>query len=480
MSEVFEKVFLPNRGVIAARAIRTLRDLGIQSVVGYSECDRFSLAVRMADEARRLGPSPAKTSYLNVGRVIRAAQVAGCDALFPGYGFLAESPELAEACEAAGITFIGPPPSVLRHLARKDRGRQALSDAGFAVLPGTCAVTGMQDIAAFGQEIGYPLMIKPIAGAGGLGSARIDGPREIRARLAHARSVAAIAFGDDAVCVEKLLDGAAAISVQFVTDQYGNAIHLGEREGSIQHGYRKLLDEAPSTKLDPGRRAELGQRVARAMAALGYVTAGTVEFLLDPDGEAYAIEVNPRIQVEHVATEMVTRTDIVELMIRTAAGEPLPLTQEDVVIRGHAIQCRIKAEDPRSGFVPGYGRITHLEMTDDPQVRYDTGIYQGCNVPMYYDSLLLQACAVDADRTSATERLAASLAAFRLRGVATTALLHQRILEHPGFRDGGYDTSFLDLHLQELLGRSDERHLAARPGPTHRGSGGVAVHRFSH
>lgn len=463
MGRYFDRVFLPNRGVIAVRAIRTLHDLGITAVVGHSDCDRFGLAVRMADEARRLGPAPASTSYLDAERIIQVAADAGCDALFPGYGFLSENADFADACLEAGITFIGPPPEVLRRLAHKDRARRALSDAGFDVLPGIGAVSDPRDIAEFAGTVGYPLLIKPTSGAGGLGTARIDGPGEIAAQLDHARSVATIAFGDDSVCVEKWVDPAAAISVQFVADRQGNAVHLGEREGSIQHSYGKLIDEAPSTKLDGKTRAQLGARVARAMANMGYVTAGTVEFLLDSEGGMYAIEANPRIQVEHVVTEMITGVDIIELMVRTAAGEPLPMRQEDVEYQGHAVQFRVKAEDPGEGFRPSFGKVTHLEIVDEPHVRHDVGIHAGCDVPMYYDPLLLKVCAVGEDRATAIQRLEHSLHGFHIRGLKTTAALGRRILEHPAFLDGSYDTSFLDRYLDELLATRLSHHGGCTP-----------------
>jgi acetyl/propionyl-CoA carboxylase alpha subunit len=465
MGRYFEKVFIPNRGVIAVRAIRTLRDLGIRAVVGFSDCDRTSLAVRMADEAFRLGPAPSSVSYLDPGRVVRAAAEADCDGLFPGYGFLAESADLADACSHAGLTFIGPPAEVLRLLAKKDSARRTLAEAGFTVLPGTGAAASAEDVRAFGERVGFPLLLKPVAGSGGLGTVRVDAPGEIPARLEHARSLSSIAFGDDAVCVEKLLDRAASISIQFVVDRQGNAIHLGEREGSIQRHYGKLVDEAPSPKLGPGTRARFGARVASAMARLGYVTAGTVEFLLTSTGEMIAIEVNPRIQVEHVVTEMVSNVDIIEQMIRTAAGEPLALRQQDIHILGHAVQCRIKAEDPAADFRPSAGRITQLQVPTAPFVRCDAGVCQGCDVPLYYDALLMKICAVDEDRPKAIRRLASALTELQIGGVTTTAELQHRILGHRAFVDGTYDTSFLERYLPELLAPSDSARATESPVP---------------
>ena len=480
MGDYFEKVFIPNRGVIAVRAIRTLRDLGIRAVVGYSECDRTSLAVRMADEAHRLGPAPSSTSYLSAGRVVRAAERAGCDAIFPGYGFLSESADFARLCQDAGITFIGPPVALLRRLANKDSARRALQKAGFPVLPATAAVSNPARVREFGDLVGYPLLIKPIAGCGGMGTVRVDGPGEITAALGRSRSVATIAFGDDAVCVEKLLDGAASISFQFLADCHGNAVHLGEREGSIQRDYGKLVDEAPSTKLDASTRAAMGARVAAAMSEMGYVTAGTVEFLVDSTGEMYAIEVNPRIQVEHVVTEMVARVDIIEQMIRTAAGHPLALRQDDIDLRGHAVQCRVRAEDPARGFTPNFGKITHLRMAAHPFLRHDVGVYEGGDVPMYYDSLLLKVCAIGEGRSTAIQLLASSLSELHIRGVKTNLRLHERILAHPAFLDGTHDTSFLDRHLTELLGTKPLVRRAATKPSSSSSSGEAPLDRNVH
>lgn len=457
MSETFDKVFIPNRGVIAVRAIRTLRDLGIGSVVGYSEADRASLAVRLADEACLLGPAPARTSYMDIRRIIRAAREARCDALFPGYGFLSESAELADRCADAGITFIGPPAPVLRRLGHKGAARRALVEAGFPVLPGKDYVDGPEDVRAFGEEVGYPLLLKPAAGAGGLGTTRVDRPSDVPAQLEHSRAVATIATGEDAVIVEKWIEGAAAISFPFIVDQQGTAIHFGDREGSIQRGYGKLIDEAPSPKLDTVTRATMGALIARVMSDLGYVGAGTVEFLRDSSGEMYALEVNPRIQVEHVVTEVVVQVDLIEQMIRVAAGLPLSLCQEDITFTRHAIQCRVKAEDPRRGFCPCHGKVTRLNVSDGPSVRRDDGIYEGCDIPMYYDSLLLQICTADEDRTAAIAKLSANLADFRVHGVKTTVPLVRQILEHPAFLDGSYDTSFLERHLTELLTAAEKR-----------------------
>ncbi len=451
MGACFDKVFIPNRAVSAVRAIRTLRRMGIRTVVGFSDADRSSLAVRLADESRRLGPAPSSMSYLDARRIVAAARDAGCDAVYPGSGFLSESADFAERCAAAGLTFVGPPPDVLRRLAHKHSARRALAEAGFDVLPGTEPVRAAEEVLDFGREAGYPLMLKPVTGSGGLGTVRVDAPGDVAAALEHARNVAAIAFGDDAVYAEALVDHASAISIPVLVDAYGDAVHLGEREGSVQRGYGKLLDEAPSVKLDAETRARVGADVARALADMGYVTLGTVEFLRDGDGRLFAIEVNPRIQVEHVVTEMVTGIDLVEQMVRLAAGEPLGLRQGDVQVHGHAVQCRIKAEDPAAGFAPCHGRIGYLRLPEDPHLRCDCGVAQGSDVPLFYDTLLLKLCAHGDDRTAAMNRLAASLDEVCVLGVQTTAAVQRRVLDLPEFVEGTYDTSMVQRRLPALV-----------------------------
>ncbi len=459
MRKYFDKVFIANRGEIACRAVRPLRELGIRSAVGYSECDRLSLAVRMADEAYYLGESPATHSYLNIDRIISVARDAGCDALFPGYGFLAENADFADACEEAGIRFIGPPGHVIRKMGDKAEARRSLAAQGLPVTPGIEDVESADQIKAFGEQVGWPLLIKPVAGGGGKGMFALNGPDDVEDSLATSRSVAAKAFGNDAVYVEKLIQEPSHIEFQFLCDRHGHGVHLGERECSVQRNHQKLIEEAPSTKLTVEQRDEMGERVARAMAELGYVAAGTMEFLLDRDGSLYAMEVNTRIQVEHTVTEMITGVDLVRKMIRVAAGDPLGLEQSEIHLDGHALQCRINAEDPKNGFAPSFGKITYLRQVIGPFVRCDTGVYQGWEVPSYYDSLLTKAMAMGSHRHIAIQRMERALSEYRIHGIKTTVPLHREILKHPAFLDGSYDTSFIDRYLPDLVRYKEESPL---------------------
>ena len=458
MAKYFDKVFIANRGEIACRAIRSLRDLGIPAVVGYSDCDRLSLAVRMADEAYHLGGSPATESYLDGDHIIEVAKAAGCDALFPGYGFLAENADFADACEAAGITFIGPPGHVIRKMGEKAEARRSLSALGLPVTPGIEDVYGPEDIRVFGEEVGYPLLIKPVFGGGGKGMVEINHPDEIEEALATSKSVAAKAFGNDAIYVEKLILEPSHIEFQFLTDRHGNGIHCGERECSVQRSHQKLIEEAPSTKLSAEQREQMGRRVASAMAELGYVTAGTMEFLYK-DGELYVMEVNTRIQVEHVVTELVVGFDLIRQMILVAAGEPLGIQQDEVTFDRHAIECRINSEDPKDNFAPSFGKITYLRQPVGPFVRNDTGVYPGWEVPSHYDSLLTKVCAVGPDRATAIRRELRALAETRFRGIKTTVPMHKKILQHPVFADGSYDTSFIDRHFDEVVDYPEEEAM---------------------
>ena len=459
MTKRFEKVFIANRGEIAARAIRAMRELRLDTVVGYSECDRLSLAVMMADQAVCLGPPPAAQSYLDQEKIIRSARDMGCDALFPGYGFLAENAEFADAVEEAGMTWIGPPGRVIAKMGDKAEARRSLAAAGLPVTPGIEDVESADEIRAFGEKVGYPLLIKPVAGGGGKGMFQLDNPEQIEDSLANSRSMAAKAFGNDAIYVEKLILNPCHIEFQFLTDSHGNGIHVGERECSVQRNHQKLLEEAPSTKLSVQQREELGCNVAKVMAELGYVTAGTMEFLLDPDGSIYGMEVNTRIQVEHTVTEMCVDIDLIRQMVLTAAGEKLAIPQEAVQFNRHAIQCRINAEDPRNNFAPSFGRVEYLRYGVGPFVRNDSGIYQGWEVPSVYDSLLMKICTVGNDRASAIERMQRALSEFEIRGVKTTVPMHQQILAHPEFMDGSYTTDFMPRHLEEVTQYGDEEGM---------------------
>jgi pyruvate carboxylase subunit A len=446
----FRKIFIANRGEIACRAIRPCRELGIRAVVGYADCDTLSLHVKLADEAVRLGPSPASMSYLSIDAVLRAAKTSGCDAVFPGYGFLAENPEFAEAVEREGLVFIGPSARVMRLLGDKIAARKALSACGVPVAPGLEDVRDAEQVIRFGDRVGWPLIIKATAGGGGKGMQKVSSPSEVEEKLESARSVAEKAFGEGKVYVEKFIEGGRHIEFQFLADRYGNVIHLGERECSIQRRHQKLVEEAPSSFLPPDVRKTMGEVVVQAMKEIGYETAGTLEFLVDKAGRFYALEVNTRIQVEHTVTEMISGFDIIRKMYKIASGERLSLRQEDVLLRGHAIQCRINAEDPKQDFTPSFGRIVFLRQVSGPFVRTESGIYQGWEVPPFYDSLLAKICSVGKDRNTAIERMRRALREYELWGVKTTIPLLKRIVEHPDFIQGDVHTGFIEENIAGL------------------------------
>ena len=446
----FRKVFIANRGEIACRAIRPCRELGIRAVVGFSDCDELSLHVKLADEAIRLGPSPASMSYLDIDAVLRAAKDSGCDAVFPGYGFLAENPDFAEAVEREEMVFIGPSARVMRILGDKIAARKALAASGVPVTPGLTDVEDAEQVIRFGDRVGWPVIIKATAGGGGKGMQKVSSPYEVEEKLESARSVAEKAFGKGSVYVEKFIEGGRHIEFQFLADRYGRVIHLGERECSIQRHHQKLVEEAPSSLLAPEVRNKMGDVVVRAMKDIGYETAGTLEFLVDRAGKFYALEVNTRIQVEHTVTEMITGFDIIRKMYKIAAGERLSLRQEDVLLRGHAIQCRINAEDPKNGFAPSFGRISFLRQISGPFVRTESGIYQGWQVPPFYDSLLAKICSVGKDRKTAIERMRRALREYEIWGVKTTIPLLRRIMDHPDFIRGEIHTGFIEENIAGL------------------------------
>ncbi|HEU5361538.1 MAG TPA: acetyl-CoA carboxylase biotin carboxylase subunit [Candidatus Deferrimicrobiaceae bacterium] len=451
----FRKIFIANRGEIACRAVRPCRELGIRAVTGYSDCDELSLHVKLADEAVRLGPSPASMSYLDIEAVLRAARNTGCDAVFPGYGFLAENPDFAEAVEREGMVFIGPSARVMRILGDKVSARKALSASGVPVAPGLEDVEDAEQVIAFGERVGWPLIIKATAGGGGKGMRKVTSPYEVEEYLRSARSLAEKAFGRDSVYVEKFIEGGRHIEFQFLADRFGNVIHLGERECSIQRQHQKLVEEAPSSLLTPEVRRKMGEIVVRAMKDVGYETAGTLEFLVDRAGKFYALEVNTRIQVEHTVTEMISGFDILRKMFKISAGEKLSLGQNDVVLRGHALQCRINAEDPKHGFAPSFGRISFLRQISGPFVRTESGIYQGWQVPPFYDSLLAKICAVGKDRNTAIQRMRRALREYEIWGVRTTIPLLKEIMDHPDFVLGEIHTGFIEENIARLTEYED-------------------------
>jgi len=446
----FKKIFIANRGEIACRAIRPARELKIPVVVGYSDCDALSLHVKLADEAVRLGPSPANMSYLDIDAILRAAKDSGCDAIFPGYGFLAENPDFAEAVKREKMTFIGPSARVMRVMGDKIQARKALSASGVPVTPAIEDVDDPKEVVKFGNRVGWPILVKAAGGGGGKGMQKVSAPAEVEESLAAARSVAEKAFGKGTIFVEKYIEHGRHIEFQFLADRYRNVIHLGERECSIQRRHQKLVEEAPSSLLTPEVREKMGAVVVKAMRDIGYVTAGTMEFLVDRDGRFYALEVNTRIQVEHTVTEFISGFDIIRKMYKLAAGERLTMRQKDVPLRGHSIQCRVNAEDPKNNFTPSFGKITFLRQVSGPFVRNESGIYQGWEVPPYYDSLLSKICSVGKDRETAIQRMQRALREFDIWGVRTTIPLLKRIMDHPDFIAGRIHTGFIEENIAKL------------------------------
>jgi acetyl-CoA carboxylase biotin carboxylase subunit len=441
---MFSKVLIANRGEIALRILRACRTLGIGAVVAYSEADRDGLPAQLADEAICIGPADARRSYLSAPAVISAAVVTGCDAVHPGYGFLSEDAGFADVVRAHGLTFIGPPAEVLERFASKEATRRLFESHGLRTIPGSGMLRDEKHSLDEADRIGYPVLIKPSAGGGGKGMRLIRTPRDLEASFKVSRSEARAAFGDDSLYLEKYLDDNRHVEVQVAVDRFGNAIHMGERDCSVQRRHQKLIEETPSPALGAATRQELCQKAARAAQAAGYENLGTLEFLVDSKGEAYFIEINCRIQVEHPITEMCTGIDMVALQLAIAAGEKLPLSQVDVVHQGHAIEFRILAEDPARDFRPQAGQVEGFLMPGGPGVRMDTHIYPGYEVPAFYDSLLGKLSVWGPDRASAIARGDAALRELLVDGLATNIDLHRAILANQVFIDGKVTTNLLD------------------------------------
>jgi acetyl-CoA carboxylase biotin carboxylase subunit len=441
---MFRKILIANRGEIALRILAACKELGVPTVAVYSEADRHALHVRFADEAICIGPPRSGESYLNIPHVISAAEIANVDAIHPGYGFLSENANFAEVCEASHITFIGPSPEVIRMMGEKDRARSEMAAAGLPVVPGSAGVVPDEAAARrVAGEIGLPLMIKASEGGGGRGMRVVRSKRELIPAFQTARVEAEQAFGSPNVYMEKLIERPRHIEFQVLGDRHGNVIHLGERECSLQRRHQKVLEESPSMGVDQETRERIGRQVVEAVRKVGYSSAGTVEFLRDPSGELYFIEMNARIQVEHPVTEMVTGIDLVKSQIRLAAGERLEDVLGPVEFRGHAIECRINAEDPET-FTPSAGRITAFRVPGGPGIRVDTAAYADAVVPPYYDSLVAKLIAHGADRAEAIARMQGALEGFVIEGIKTTIPLHKRILADPDFVAGNIDTHFLE------------------------------------
>ena len=445
MTFPFRKVLIANRGEIAVRVIRACREMGIVSVAVFSEADRESLHVLLADEAVLLGPPPAAESYLAVDRIIAAARATGADAVHPGYGFLAENAGFAEACAAAGLVFIGPPPAAIRSMGDKMAARRVALQMKVPVVPGTERPLGDDaEAARIATEVGYPVMVKAAMGGGGKGMRLVRTPGELPGALRAARSEASAAFGDAAVYIERYVEEPRHIEVQVLGDGHGHVVHLGERECSIQRRHQKLIEESPSPFVDPDLRGRMGEAACRIAAAVGYVNAGTVEFLVDGDRNFYFLEMNTRLQVEHPVTELVTGRDLVKQQLRIAAGEKLGFTQDDVAWNGWAIECRINAEDPYAGFIPSPGRIVSLRPASGPWVRDDSGVYSGYTIPRFYDTLMAKLIVWGSDREAAIACMTRALAEYKVVGVQTTIPILQHIMRDEDFVAGRLSTQFLE------------------------------------
>jgi len=446
---VFSKVLIANRGEIAVRIIQACRELGIRTVAVFSQADADALHVQLADESVCIGPPPPAQSYLQVPRIISAAEITGAEAIHPGYGFLAENPQFAEVCENCGIHFIGPPASSIQMMGDKAAARRMAARNGVPILPGTeYPVRELEEAKRAAREIGYPVIIKASAGGGGKGMRVVINPDGLESALATAAAEAAAAFGDAGVYLERFLSDPRHVEFQVLMDAHGQGIHLGERDCSIQRRHQKLVEEAPSPALTDSLRRAMGQAALSVARAAGYRNAGTVEFLLDERGDFFFMEMNTRIQVEHPVTEMVTGLDLVKAQFRIAAGEPLPIPQEEVRLTGHSLECRINAEDP-DRFLPSPGRLTNFRPPGGPGVRVDSHAYVGYIVPPYYDSLLAKLIVHGRDRDEAIARMQRALDEMLIQGVQTTIPFHQKVLRHPDFIAGRTSTRFLERLTQE-------------------------------
>ena len=451
------KILIANRGEIAVRIIRACRDMGIASVAVYSECDRAARHVRMADEAVAIGPNPPTESYLRIDRILDAARRTGADAIHPGYGFLAENEDFAAACRDAGVTFIGPTADAIALMGSKTAARQIAIKAGVPVVPGTEDALGADvpdtAIAKLAEGIGYPIMIKAVAGGGGKGMRLVASAADLASAVRAARSEAGAAFGDSAVYLERRLVRPRHIEVQLLADAHGTVLPFVERECSIQRRHQKVIEETPSPAVLLPLRAQLTDAAAAVAASVGYTNAGTIEFLVDEDGRFFFLEMNTRLQVEHPITEVVTGVDLVQWQIRIARGERLALDRTSLLTpRGHAIECRIYAEDPDAGFMPSPGRITALRVPDGPGVRDDSGAEAGGEVPIYYDPLISKLVTWGGDRVQATARMLRALREYEVRGIKTTVPFFMWMLQQPAFVDGAFHTGYLDEVLQQRQG----------------------------
>ncbi|HIQ05938.1 MAG TPA: acetyl-CoA carboxylase biotin carboxylase subunit [Anaerolineae bacterium] len=440
---MFRKILVANRGEIAVRVLRACEERGLSTVAVYSEVDRSALHVRYANEAYCIGPAPAQESYLCIDKIIDVARRSGAEAIHPGYGFLAENPAFAAACVDAGIAFVGPSAETIAAVGDKLAARRTMQAEGIPVVPGTEIELRDAEVVTVAERLGYPVFIKAAAGGGGKGMRLVHGPEELPSALASARREALSAFGNGTLYLEKAIRDARHVEIQILADAHGHMIHLGERECSIQRRHQKLIEESPSVAVDADLRARMGEVALRAARAVNYVNAGTVEFLLDRDGNFYFLEMNTRLQVEHPVTEMVTGVDIVKEQLAIASGRRLRWRQEDISMKGWAIECRISAEDPFNNFLPSSGRVAHLYEPTGPGVRVESGIYEGFDVSLYYDPLVAKLIVWGETRAEAILRMRRALREYRIGGIKTTIPFHQQIMDSTQFIWGTFDTSFL-------------------------------------
>ncbi|OKP84204.1 acetyl-CoA carboxylase biotin carboxylase subunit [Paenibacillus helianthi] len=440
-----QKVLIANRGEIAVRIIRACRELGISTVAVYSEPDRDSLHVRLADEAYCIGPMPAKDSYLNFTNIMSVATLTECDAIHPGYGFLAENADFAEICESCNITFIGPSPDAITRMGDKAVAKETMKLAGVPIIPGSDGLVGdVEEAVMLGRDIGYPIIVKATAGGGGKGIRIAEDEESLVKQITAAQQEAQKAFGNAGVYLEKFLTGMKHVEIQIIADNHGNVVHLGERDCSVQRRRQKLIEEAPCSVLTQDIRDAMGQAAVRAAQAVNYSGAGTLEFLLGPDGQFYFMEMNTRIQVEHPVTEMVTGVDLIKEMISVAEGNPLSFTQEDIHINGWSMECRINAEDPEKNFMPSPGKIGFYLPPGGLGVRVDSAAYPGYTISPFYDSMIAKLIVWAPTRQEAIAKMKRALSEFAVEGIHTTISFHQKLLEHPVFLDGNFDIKFLE------------------------------------
>ena len=442
---MIEKILIANRGEIAVRIIRACREMGIETVAVYSEADKEALHTQLADEAVCIGPAASSESYLSMERILSAAIVTGADAIHPGFGFLSENSKFAQLCKTCGLTFIGPSPEVIERLGNKSIAKKTMEEAGVPVIPGNSAsVYTVEEGLEHAQEAGYPVMIKAALGGGGKGMRTAFSKEEFENSFHMAQTEARNAFGDDAMYVEHFVERPRHIEFQILADNYGNVVHLGERDCSIQRNHQKLIEESPSPALSPKLRQKMGEAAVKAAKAAGYTNAGTIEFLLEQNGAFYFMEMNTRIQVEHPVTEWVTGLDLVKEQIRIAAGEKLQVSQDEIVLKGHAIECRINAEDPKHNFRPSPGTITDLYLPGGKGVRVDTAIYSGYEIPPYYDSMLAKLIVHGENRQEAILKMRSALGEVIIEGIQTNVDYQYEILHHPNFVDGIIDIEFIN------------------------------------